>query len=296
VWKRLRDPEYAAVCRARLHRYEAQVGPYNPTACHVEPVETPLPPVRNSPLAPALLRHPILTGSMFAAVLMFPMTVVIDPPEAVWDDLWRVAASAIPSFSVSTSPLGPTIQTASRREEEFGGVYAITPESGPPAEPSIAFTSLRTVVGTDGPPEIPTVTVPEVTTLLTDELAAAGPEQAYQTPVTALAAAAPEKANQTPVIALAAPTGSASKLVPADRDFLIHKGNEMLARGDVAGARLVFQRAAESGDARAADGMARTFDPKVLRMLRVFGIRPDPEKAALWYARSKALETVVSTR
>jgi hypothetical protein len=129
VWKRLRDPEYAAVCRARLHRYEAQIGPYNPTAYHDEPVETPLLPVRNSPLAPALLRHPILTGSMFAAVLMSPMAVVIDRPEVVWDDLWTVAASAGPSFSVRTSPLGPTIQTPSRREEEFGGAYAIRPES-----------------------------------------------------------------------------------------------------------------------------------------------------------------------
>jgi TPR repeat protein len=135
------------------------------------------------------------------------------------------------------------------------------------------------------------VTVPEVTALLMDKSAAAAPEQAYETPVTALAAVAPEHAYQTPVTALAAPTGSASKLAPADRDFLIHKGDEMLARGDVTGARLVFERAAESGDARAANGMARTFDPKVLRMLRVFGIRPDPEKAALWYARSKALET-----
>jgi hypothetical protein len=280
VSKRLRDPDYAAVCRARLHRYEAQDGPDSPTAYNAEPVETPLAPVRKSLLAPALLRHPVLTGSMFAAVLMFPMAVVIDPPEVVWDELWTAAASVIPSFSISTSPIEPTIETASRDEEEFGGVHAKTAESDSPAEPLIALTPLRAVDRMDGPREIPSVTVPEATVVLIDASAAAAPEQAYRTPVTALAA----------------PTGSATKLTPADRDLLIHKGDEMLARGDVAGARLVYERVAESGDARAADGVARTFDPKVLRMLRVFGIRPDPEKAAFWYARSKALETVASTQ
>ena len=70
----------------------------------------------------------------------------------------------------------------------------------------------------------------------------------------------------------------------------------MLAHGDVSGARLFFQRAAESGDARGAMGMARSFDHKVLKTLRVYGVRPDPEQAAHWYARSKALETVAATR
>jgi hypothetical protein len=87
-----------------------------------------------------------------------------------------------------------------------------------------------------------------------------------------------------------------SRLWPADRDVLVQRGEELLGRGDVGGARLAFQRAAESGNARAAMGMARTFDPKVLRTLRVYGVRPDADQAAQWYARSKTLETVAAMR
>jgi hypothetical protein len=101
-------------------------------------------------------------------------------------------------------------------------------------------------------------------------------------------------ARLTPVSerAQAPHSGPANAIAPADRDLLVLKGEEMLARGDVGGARLFFRRAADSGDARAATGMARTFDPKVLRTLRVYGLRPDPDQAAYWYGRSRALETV----
>jgi hypothetical protein len=81
-----------------------------------------------------------------------------------------------------------------------------------------------------------------------------------------------------------------------DRDFLVRRGEELLAQGDVAGARLFFGRAAADGDPRGATGMARSFDPGTLRKLRVLGIRPDPEQVAQWSARSKVLQAVASTR
>jgi hypothetical protein len=60
-------------------------------------------------------------------------------------------------------------------------------------------------------------------------------------------------------------TGVASLSRPAfrpDRELLVQKGEEMVARGNVSGARLFFQPAAEAGDVRAAIGLARSFDPK----------------------------------
>ena len=71
-----------------------------------------------------------------------------------------------------------------------------------------------------------------------------------------------------------------------DRDSLVTNGEAALARGDLAAARLLFGRAAVDGDARGARGMARAFDPETFRKLRVLGIRPDPDEAARWYARS----------
>ena len=81
-----------------------------------------------------------------------------------------------------------------------------------------------------------------------------------------------------------------------DRDSLVTRGEAALARGDLAGARLLFGRAAVDGDARGARGMARTFDPETFRKLRVIGIRPDPDEAARWYARSDLLQAVASAR
>jgi hypothetical protein len=81
-----------------------------------------------------------------------------------------------------------------------------------------------------------------------------------------------------------------------DRDSLVTRGEAALARGDLSAARLFFGRAAVDGDARGARGMARTFDPETFRKLRVIGIRPDPDEAARWYARSDLLQAVASAR
>ena len=81
-----------------------------------------------------------------------------------------------------------------------------------------------------------------------------------------------------------------------DRDSLVTRGEAALARGDLSAARLLFGRAAVDGDARGARGMARTFDPETFRKLRVIGIRPDPDEAARWYARSDLLQAVASAR
>jgi hypothetical protein len=80
------------------------------------------------------------------------------------------------------------------------------------------------------------------------------------------------------------------------RDLLISRGEGLLARGDLSGARLFFGRAAAGGDPRGATGMARTFDPETFRKVRVIGMRPDSEQAAQWYARSEVLQAVASAR
>ena len=141
-----------------------------------------------------------------------------------------------------------------------------------PAEAATDTANAASVVaGADPPP----VTVPEVGLVLVNPPPRAASEQPSDS-------------------GAASQTGSATR--PVDRGALVQKAEQMLERGDVSGARLFFRRAAESGDARAAIGLARTFDAKVLRSLRVYGVRPDPEQAAFWYARSKTLENLASVR
>ena len=54
---------------------------------------------------------------------------------------------------------------------------------------------------------------------------------------------------------------------------LVKRGEDFIASGDLASARLVLQRAAEAGEAQAALLLAGTYDPIVLEKLRIQ--RPD---------------------
>jgi TPR repeat protein len=67
------------------------------------------------------------------------------------------------------------------------------------------------------------------------------------------------------------------------------KGNEQLQEGDIAGARLFYQRAVELGLARAAVALAETYDPNELNRLGVRGMQPDIEAARRWYERALQL-------
>jgi TPR repeat protein len=63
----------------------------------------------------------------------------------------------------------------------------------------------------------------------------------------------------------------------------------MITRGEIAGARLVFTRAAEAGDARSALALGATYDPDVLRKLGVLGVVGDAAHAREWYAKASSL-------
>jgi len=82
-----------------------------------------------------------------------------------------------------------------------------------------------------------------------------------------------------------APAAQASSLpLPVNEiEGLIDRGDRLLRQGDIIAARSFYERAAASGSARAASGVARTFDPQFLSRLGVVGIRGDPERAATWY-------------
>src|SRR6266702_314575 len=78
--------------------------------------------------------------------------------------------------------------------------------------------------------------------------------------------------------------------------LLLKRGEELIAAGDIAAARLVFQRAAEARDARAALAVAATFDPIVLEKLGVLGLAAEITMARNWYERAKELGSVEAPR
>ncbi|MGE4046983.1 MAG: hypothetical protein AB7F35_19130, partial [Acetobacteraceae bacterium] len=81
----------------------------------------------------------------------------------------------------------------------------------------------------------------------------------------------------------AAPKAPAPTMAREVIDTLIRRGDEMMKTGDIGAARLLYQRAAEAGDAKAATATGRTLDPNFLRQNRILGIEADPERAAAWY-------------
>ena len=81
------------------------------------------------------------------------------------------------------------------------------------------------------------------------------------------------------------------KLTDADRAFFAQRGYELLAAGDIASARLFFERAANAGDALSALGMARTLDPIELAKAGVRGLKGDAAQADYWYQQARSLAT-----
>lgn len=64
------------------------------------------------------------------------------------------------------------------------------------------------------------------------------------------------------------------------------QGEQFAEVGDLVTARLLFQRAAEAGDATAATALGATYDPTVIEKIGVVGISADVEKARFWYQKA----------
>jgi hypothetical protein len=70
--------------------------------------------------------------------------------------------------------------------------------------------------------------------------------------------------------------------------LLMSRGDAALALGDIAAARLFFERAASLGNARAATATGKTYDPAFLASIQASGITADLGVAASWYRKGAA--------
>ena len=99
--------------------------------------------------------------------------------------------------------------------------------------------------------------------------------------------------NSRAVTALAPPT---SRLSNAELTELLHHGDALLRNGDVASARLFYERAAGAGDARAALRLGATFDPEFLGRLGLGKLQADAAEARSWYNRARDLGEIDAKR
>ena len=87
-----------------------------------------------------------------------------------------------------------------------------------------------------------------------------------------------------------------STLDPREVDALVKEGQRFVVAGDFVAARLVFQRAAEAGNAAAALALGASYDPVVLARLGVRNVDADASKARAWYQKAKELGASAMSR
>ena len=93
------------------------------------------------------------------------------------------------------------------------------------------------------------------------------------------------KVTTTPLSDLPKPPSLPSSV----QHTLLTRGDAMLRLGDVSAARMLYQRAADSGVGVAALKLAETYDPTYIAARDLRGIKPDPVAAEAWYRRAQAL-------
>jgi hypothetical protein len=105
---------------------------------------------------------------------------------------------------------------------------------------------------------------------------------------------APVPASNSPAATALAPP--APGLPNTEVAELLDHGDALLRNGDVASARLFFERAAGAGDARAALRLGATFDPEFLGRLGLSKLQANPAEARSWYSRARDLGVVDAKR
>lgn len=89
----------------------------------------------------------------------------------------------------------------------------------------------------------------------------------------------------SPAATLPAPAPPAPA-AEVDGKALLERAERLIRLGDISGARLVLERAADRGDPRATFLLAQTCDPRMLREWKVQGLKPDPDRARALYAKA----------
>lgn len=109
---------------------------------------------------------------------------------------------------------------------------------------------------------------------------------------TILRAGAPLQHVPEPASAGPAPKAPAQTMTPEDRARalrMVKKGDDQLSEGNISGARLLYERAADMGLPEAAMALAGTYDAAELSQLHALGIAPNPKEARRWYERAREL-------
>ena len=97
----------------------------------------------------------------------------------------------------------------------------------------------------------------------------------------------------TPVSAALRDTTSrdldANAISGTEEQSMLRRARELMERGHISGARLIFEHLALQQSALGAFALAQTYDEKFLKTFLVQGMEPDAKLAAKWYRRAAEL-------
>lgn len=188
-------------------------------------------------------------------------------PQPIALDLDRPPSPAVASL--------PSLALAAVRED-------VTPENTHPAGGSVSAASEGVTSTAAG--AVPSTGAPAV-----------GSTANEGTPARPATVSPPERVSSSSVATIPA-LPPANPPMAAEIAELLARGDSFVVIGDIASARVFYERAASAGDRRAALRMATTFDPTFLRragLPRTFG---DPARARSWYRRAFDLGAVEAER
>lgn len=97
-------------------------------------------------------------------------------------------------------------------------------------------------------------------------------------------------------LAAASPDAPNATLSAAEVTELLAHGDALLRTGDIASARLFYERAAAVGDGRAALRLGATFDPAFLGNAGLRNVQGDAAEARSWYSRALDLGAAEAKR
>jgi len=89
---------------------------------------------------------------------------------------------------------------------------------------------------------------------------------------------------------------SATQLDKNEIAMLVARGKDFLKEGDLASARLLFQRAATAGNAESCFILGTTYDPLFIRRIGVVGMKSDIALAREWYKKAAELGSADATQ
>lgn len=135
---------------------------------------------------------------------------------------------------------------------------------------------------------MPSGSAPEAPLSIATPAPAEPPETPSPAIASATAAPAPNTAPTAAIPASPAPVVG-PRLSAAESAALLTRGDGLLRIGDVASARLFYERAANAGEGVAAVRLGETFDPIFIERAHLRGVRGDLGMAASWYRRARDL-------